>query len=44
MEPPIVTTIPDLLAQPLYDFADMNRLMGFPKVHAFEAKWTQGSP
>ena len=26
---------------PLYAFADMNRLMGFPKVHAFEAKWTE---
>ncbi len=37
-------TLPDLLAQPLYAFADMNRLMGIPKVHAFVAKWTQGPP
>ena len=29
---------------PLYAFADMNRLMGFPKVHAFEAKWTEPAP
>lgn len=26
---------------PLYPFSDMNKLMGFPRVHAFEAKWTE---
>jgi len=25
----------------LYPFSDMNKLMGFPLVHAFEAKWTE---
>ncbi|HLY89041.1 MAG TPA: isocitrate lyase/PEP mutase family protein [Acetobacteraceae bacterium] len=26
---------------PLYPFSEMNKLMGFPSVHAFEAKWTE---
>jgi len=29
---------------PLYPFPDMNKLMGFPKVHAFEQKWTETAP
>jgi 2-methylisocitrate lyase-like PEP mutase family enzyme len=27
----------------LYPFSDMNKLMGFPLVHAFEEKWTEAT-